>query len=347
MRLSTDLDVLIFFQEPSSTTTVTSFDEFVTETVIETLPADGTASQTAFTATKFVEETVEGRASRTVSLTSFTATDVQRITKTIESLIPAGTRVQTIERCPTLAVCPRGDAPGSLIDCPIADQMCYTTPNGDLYQIECSRERAGNDITMKKVSSVKGCIASCSSIKGCVGIAYKPTSNFCYVKSKLSLSRFNGQMVGARLVKKGSPRKHGRDFQEVLAIGSGGHPDFTYPPVPAVTILRPEPSGETTETITSPTTIYEATVTPAQEGVATTTITTQSIRTITEQVGGKATVTISTCSTSTRTLTKAKEDSTITIRRRKTVTRTLMRTKTVHADTTTVTLTTCGTSIPL
>ena len=75
--------------------------------------------------------------------------------------------------------------------CPHANGTSYKTPNGNEFQILCEFDQRPGNMGAQHVDNFPSCIALCSSLKGCLGVAFTkdPVGSgvgWCYPKSEWS-----------------------------------------------------------------------------------------------------------------------------------------------------------------
>ncbi|KAF2804413.1 uncharacterized protein BDZ99DRAFT_575409 [Mytilinidion resinicola] len=111
---------------------------------------------------------------------------------------PSSTAAPTPTATPS--VCTNGFTTEAL-SCPAADGLCYVDATGAIYELECSKDRYGGDLSMSWESSLESCIATCSSTAGCIDVSYVPgTPGPCYMKSTAGEPQSNDGVWGALLV---------------------------------------------------------------------------------------------------------------------------------------------------
>ena len=100
---------------------------------------------------------------------------------------------------PTTPVGPVGpiDTAAITFPCPAYDMSAYIDPNGEAYQIECSANYPGKDLTAVHIETFKECILACDAyvpspnVGGglpCIGVSWgegNPGGN-CYLKSAIT-----------------------------------------------------------------------------------------------------------------------------------------------------------------
>jgi len=201
------------------------------------------------------------------------------------------------------------------LSCPGANSLCYTTPENDVYHIECSTDRVGGDLSLAWASSLENCLQTCSRTPGCVDVSFVPSLTAaivphtiqygCYLKSSIQDAVANGKVMGAVLVSRGnsslSLSKSPAGSTLAKRATKVGAPDWTYPVYPTTTvtvgtmtiaqIITPPAAAAVTTNVIS--TVYTTqTVTPAASGITTTTLTTAATLYTTNYVSGSAHVSV-------------------------------------------------------
>lgn len=91
--------------------------------------------------------------------------------------------------------------------CPDADGVTYQLASGSTFLIECSVDRAANDLkTVDPAANFAACIAACDTTANCKDVSYSGGTNGgpCYLKSAAGTVGTNTAVWGAKLIAKGS-----------------------------------------------------------------------------------------------------------------------------------------------
>ena len=85
------------------------------------------------------------------------------------------------------------------VTCPRDDNSIFTTTAGRSYDIECSVDRQGTDISpLTFVATFELCLAECDKVAQCVNVAYVPSNDgACYRKSTVGNPTTNPNVYGA------------------------------------------------------------------------------------------------------------------------------------------------------
>lgn len=84
------------------------------------------------------------------------------------------------------------------LSCPSANGTAYGS-NGLTFNIECSLDHAGGDLSGANTGTFDACIALCSATATCVDVSFAPASGMCYLKSTLNAAVANSGVWGARV----------------------------------------------------------------------------------------------------------------------------------------------------
>lgn len=92
----------------------------------------------------------------------------------------------------------------SSLVCPDSNGALYTAASGSIYQVECSNDHAGGDLSLLYTTSLTACIDACDSTATCQSWSYVATvngvSNPCYLKSDVGADQANSGVMGGKLV---------------------------------------------------------------------------------------------------------------------------------------------------
>lgn len=84
---------------------------------------------------------------------------------------------------------PRGAPSTAAFPCPLYDEQQYIDSNGDLYDIQCSTNYPGNNITIIPGITNEQCILACDNHSGspaCVAVSWMISTGNCELKSNIS-----------------------------------------------------------------------------------------------------------------------------------------------------------------
>ncbi|KXT00363.1 hypothetical protein AC578_5859 [Pseudocercospora eumusae] len=96
-----------------------------------------------------------------------------------------------------------------VIGCPGDQALNYVAPSGQAFNIQCAIHYQGYDISNALSPNLEECIKSCSTVSGCVGVAYQPNLYTCFYKSATEIAMPNPLFQGAAPVDLSCPNANG------------------------------------------------------------------------------------------------------------------------------------------
>lgn len=114
-------------------------------------------------------------------------------------LLPAASSTSTTSTTgAAVAASTSAAGPASTLSCPSANGTAFSS-NGNTFNIECSVDHSGGDLSSVTTASLDACIAQCASTSSCVDVSYVPSNGMCYLKSQLNAGVVNTSVWSARV----------------------------------------------------------------------------------------------------------------------------------------------------